>query len=563
MPRPPSVKVLSSTRPAFPVFGLALAALALSSCSPEDQPLIRVGNQKVTVRDFARAGRSAQGQYEGSPELAKATLVQDLERRALMLELAHRLGQERSPALDNVGRENEQRALVQTLYARIASPVQRVSEAEARALYEARKTEAEVWLVYSPSYESARMAAARIHSGERFEQVARGYNPPGVLPPDGNMGMISPGALPEPLDSALRAQPTGAIGGPYPSREGWFVMKIAQRRPHEQGPYESLRPGMIDLMRQRKQRAAFNRAYLDMKADYDVQPGPGGAQLLFHVGNAVDPLKPSADQRRMPLGTYRGGVYTLEDALLDLQRSDAARPAFNLLPSIEIWIESQVMTRVAVLEARRRHLDEEPDLVASLKAQRDQFLLDGVYQAAVANVPPPGPEQVRAVWERVKSRFSKLDTVRLAILELSDSALAGRISMMRASEPSLAEAAKRVDPSLTVTEKLVVYPTREPDWQLLEAMFTSQQPGAWFGPERRAKGWRFIEMLGKATKQQAFEELPQGIQQNISNGAAELVRDARFKQFTDSLAAAFHPVVYRDRIAGLPWPVPPPLDVGR
>src|SRR5438094_570646 len=309
MPRPPSTKVVSSTRPALPVLGLALAALALSSCSPEDQPLIRVGNQKVTVRDFARAGRSAQGQYEGSPELAKATLVQDLERRALMLELAHRLGQGRSPALDNVGRENE------------------------------------------------------------------------------------------------------------------------QRRAHEQGPYESLRPGMMDLMRQRKQRAAFNRAYLDMKADYDVQPGPGGAQLLFHVGNAVDPLKPSADQRRMPLGTYRGGVYTLEDALLDLQRSDASRPAFNLLPSIEIWIESQVMTRVAVLEARRRHLDEEPELVASLKAQRDQFLLDGVYQAAVANVPPPGPEQVRAVWERVKSRFSKLDTVRLAILELSDSALAGRVSM--------------------------------------------------------------------------------------------------------------------------------------
>ena len=120
-----------------------------------------------------------------------------------------------------------------------------------------------------------------------------------------------------------------------------------------------------------------------------------------------------------------------------------------------------------------------------------------------------------------------------------------------------------VDPSLTVSEKMIVYPTREPDWQLLEAMFTSQQPGAWFGPERRAKGWRFIELLGKVTKQQAFEELPQGIQQNISSAAAELVRDTRFKQFTDSLAAAFHPVVYRDRIAGLPWPVPPPLDVGR
>ena len=94
--------------------------------------------------------------------------------------------------------------------------------------------------------------------------------------------------------------------------------------------------------------------------------------------------------RQMPLATYRGGVYTLNDALTDLQRVDMQRPSFQLLPAIEIWIEAQVMTRVAVIEARRRHLHEEPEIATSLRAQREQAILNGIYQAAVANVPAPG-----------------------------------------------------------------------------------------------------------------------------------------------------------------------------
>ena len=553
----------ASTRLARLAIALALAAMALASCSPDDRTLIRVGSQKVTVRDFQRAARSAQGQYEGPPEAARATLLQDLERRALMLELAHRLGQESSQALANAQRDNEQRVLVQALYARVASPMQRVSEAEARALYEARRVEAEVWLLYSSSLEGAKAALARLERGEPFAGVAKNYNMPGLLSPDGNMGFIAPGALPEPLDSALRVQPVGAIGGPYRSREGWFLMQIAQRRPHEQGPYESLRAGMIDLMRQRKQRAAFNRAYLEMKTDYEVEPAPGGAQLLFRVGSAVDPITPTPDQRRMPLATYRGGVYTLQDALLDLQRADASRPAFQLLPAIEIWIEAQVMTRVAVIEARKRHLDEESEIQATLQSQRDQALLDGVYQAAVANVPPPGPDQVKLAWERVKDQYAKLDTSVVAVLELADSAKAEAISRARATFPLLAEAAKRVDPALEVKQTIVLYPRDEATWGNFQAMFTSQPTGFWFGPEKLGSGWRLLQLVRKTTLEQPFDALPAGLQKSIAGNAGELARDARFNQFTDSLAAAFHPIVDRELAAKLPWPPPPPLDVGR
>jgi len=544
------------SRPAALALVTTSLSLALLGCSSNNRPIISVGSQKVTVAEFEHVARGAQAQYEGTPEAAKGQFVQDLERRALMMELAHREGLETSSSVVNADRENEQRALIQSLYGRIASPAQRVSEAEAQALYEARKTEALVWLIYTSSEQASRAALARLRAGEPFEQVSRSYSLPGLLPPDGNMGWISPGALPDPLDGALRSQKLNEVGGPYSSREGWFLLKVAERRPKEQGPYDVQRSTMLDLMRQRKQRAAFNHAYQDLKDEYDVQAAPGGAQLLFRVESAVSPITPTPDQRQMPLATYRGGVYTLNDALTDLQRADIQKPPFALLPAIEIWIEAQVMTRVAMIEARRRHLNEEPDVAASLKAQREQAILNGIYQMAVAGVPAPGPDLVKMAWDRVRHMYPKLESAHVAVLEVADSSVARRVHEAHATAPLLADAAKQVDPALKVTETTVKFPTTDEQWTTLASMFTQQQPGAWYGPEQRPKGYRFIQLLDKQMGEQQFEELPPSVQQSIAGSASELARDQRFNVFTDSLSKAYHPVVDHDLIAKLPWPVP-------
>jgi hypothetical protein len=258
----------------------------------------------------------------------------------------------------------------------------------------------------------------------------------------------------------------------------------------------------------------------------------------------------------MPLATYRGGVYTLNDALTDLQRVDIQKPPFALLPAIEIWIEAQVMTRVAMIEARRRHLNEEPDVAASLKAQREQAILNGIYQMAVSSVPAPGPDLVKMAWERVRHMYPKLESAHVAVLEVADSSVARRVHEAHATAPLLADAAKQVDPALKVTETTVKFPAADEEWSELASLFTQQQPGTWYGPEQRPKGYRFIQLLDKQMGEQEFEELPQSVQQNIAGSAGELARDQRFNVFTDSLSKAYHPVVDHDLIAKLPWPVP-------
>ena len=332
----------------------ALVALFIAGCSRADRPLIAFGfgTQKVTAEDYMRAARGAQQQYPGPPDVAKSELVQDLTRRAMMLEMAHQLGHDQAPVVVNTDRDNERRTLVQMLFARIASASQPVSEAEARALYEARKQECQVSMIYTSSRESAIAALGRLNTGEPFLEVSKSMSLPGVLPPDGDMGVILPGALPDPLDGAVRHQKVGVVGGPFETREGWFLVKVTERRPHEQVSWDMMRAGMFDLERQRKQRAAFNRSYQDLKAEWEgPQLAPGGSQLLFHVISPVEPLQPTpstADAARHLCG-WR--VHAAERARRHAGREHAAPAVATASRNRGSWNETQTMTHMAELVA--------------------------------------------------------------------------------------------------------------------------------------------------------------------------------------------------------------------
>lgn len=540
---------------------LILAVLILTGCKGPSPTVIKAGDQTVTVADFERAARTAQGQYGGSPEVARAMLTDDLLRRTLMLEYAHRTGLDTTAEVANTDRDDLKRRLIQDLYLRVASPSQRVSEAEAMELYEARKQQARVHLIYTSARASAEAALARLKAGEPFDEVSRSMSLPGLLPPDGDMDLVAPGSLPDPLDEGVRHLPVGEIGGPYETREGWFVMKISERVPRESGSYESQRLGMFDLARQRKQRAAFNRAYLSMKAEYQFQLVPGGAQMLFRLTSPIQPIQPTPEQLKTPLATYVDPVtgpqlYTLADAYHDLQDANIQRPPTQLLPAIEIWIEAQAMTRISVLESKRRHLHEEPDAAAALRAKREGYLLEGVYNQATLHVPPPGPDAIEAAWNQVKPRYTHVEDVHIVFVDIPDSNLVMKFVgvAQQQAKPSLREAVTEVDPSLVVHEARIKNPMEEPEWQRLAALFTQMAVGGMAGPEAVPGGYRILQILDKRMVQQSLEQIPPSEQQNVLSAAAEMVRDDRFRFFADSLFKAYQPYVDRAAIQRIAIP---------
>lgn len=542
--------------------------LTLIGCSPSDQKVVfSVGSQRLTEAEFNQFAQSAQSQYPGDAEAAKAGLLSDLLSARLMLELAHRLGQDTTVALANLLREEEERALVQMMVANDASPGQRVSEAEAMAFFAARNTESHVHLIFCTTRTAAEGAVARLSRGEPFELVASQMNLAGLLPSDGDMGFVAAGSLPSPLDEAVRTLPVNVVGGPYEASEGFFVMRIHERRPREQGTWEANRDGMYDLARQRKQRAAFQRMYSTLRTAYHYTPFEAGADLLFRLTLPADPMTPTAAQLATPLATYDDGqrthTYTLQDAYDDLHDANVQRPPSQSKPAVQIWIEKQVMTRVIMLEARRRHYHEMPAVADRLKNRREQLLIDGVRQWALAAVPTPSPEQVTGLFDQMRDRFAQVVAVRLAVVTVPDSMTALKLQEAMHANASLAAAAQAVDPSLVVETITVANPGADPLWGSMTGMFQQMQVGAAAGPEPAANGYRAIQLLDKQVVTPTFEQLPAEMQQNFVNAAAEAASEQRFMFLSDSLNQVYQPFVNQDLVRRLRWPATAPTPAAR
>jgi peptidyl-prolyl cis-trans isomerase C len=538
-------------------------AASLAGWSSNPQVLARVGPGAITVEDFLEAARGNPNVYNGPEDSAKRLLLEDLVRRRLLVQLAEQQGFARDSAARSV---IEGQVLVSALTQRLAPRPIPVSEAEIRRFYEWRSTEAHLRVIYTVSRERVDAARREIDRGGDFAEVADRFNLAGLVPPGGDLGFVTAGSLVSPLDEAVREAPVGRVQGPLPAPdEGWFLIEVIARRPRAQEPFEQMRPLLAQMLAQRKQRAVTLRASQELREQYHVSVEPSGAQVLFahynvpHGAGEPPPPQPSAEQRQQVLARYddgggRRGVYTLGDALDDLAAGAGDRPNPSLLPSFTQWILGRVMNRVVVVEARRRRLQDEPEIARSIQARFDDKLLDAIYELEVVNKAQATEQDVAATYNREAASFARLDWVRVQHLTLPDSALAVRVLERTRQSSSLKDAILASSAWLQVQEETVSFPTSDSTWASLRTSFLTMGPGAFEGPIRTADGWRIFHLVAKQQFQPPFESLSPTAQHNLRSEAEEMARDRRLTELCDSLAKATAVTRFPDRLGRVPWP---------
>jgi len=464
---------------------VVLAAL-LAGCSSGPAVLAKVGDRKITVDDFLDVASRSQGQYPGSPDSAKTALLEDLVKRELVVSEALKRGlvspEDQARMLRQAQEQLALRALIQQLAPRDVP----VSDAEVQALYQQRAHEAHALIVFTPDRAACDQAFGEIQRGADFGATADRFNTTGMTPPGGDLGFITPGTLMPILDDALTRGPVGKVLGPIESpTDGWFLVQVIERRPRQQEPFEQVREMLRQGLQQGKQRVLMNRVQHDLTTQYHVTVEAGASQALFArhntpkdtmaVGSIQMPVaaKPTPEEARQVLVRYDGaegkpGTYTLGEAILDLQDASKPRPNWSVMPMIDQWLKNAVLQRVALIEARRRRLGEEPALARQARAQMENVLLQTAYEMLVLNSATATGDDVQAAYLR----------------------------------------------------------------------HAAQLPGKDGAPIEYAK-------------------LDPNIQQALQNEALEFARERRLKELTDALALQLKPVVYKDRLKRIPWPVPP------
>ncbi len=554
-------------RPAA-VTDLAPAVLAclLCGCSTDPGVLARVNRQPITLAQFNEAARGNLQQLAGPPDSAKARLLKDLVDRELLVQgaLGQRLDQ--TPEFQAYRRTLEGQVLREALYQRLLGGPFPVSDAEIRTLYDRRATATRARLIYAFDETLAREAAKDLDRGEDFAVVADRYNQPGMVPPGGDIGFLQPGTMLASLDDILRTSAPGKVVGPISAgTEGWFILRVEERRPQPQPPFEEGRAQLGEMLRQRKQRLAVARVIEQLRVEHQVVVAQGASQLLSGKLRPVPgdsrvpqtPPPPSPQDRQLVLARHQGGTYTLGEAYDDLMSGGAGRLDFAMLPSVERWIQSQTIERAALVEAHRRRLADEPDVKRRMRERLNNYLLDGYYQAQVLGRIRIGPEDFRAAYERYRPSLVRLQSARVLSVSVGDSATAAALAAQAGQASSLREAAATAAVGGRVSEETLKFPAESPLWTQFENHLATMSPGAIAGPFPIAGRWLIFQLREKLQDAPSFENLPAAMVGQLQGVATEMKREARLLVLTDSLRQTFPVTLHTDRLRRLPWPPAP------
>ena len=539
-----------------------LVALALAGCGMDSRPVARVGRHTLTVGDFLRSARRSGETSQLPAAQARSVALDELVRSELLLVAAEAHGLDTTSFTRQHLRAATEQALLSALSAQIAPKDGGVTEAELRTFYEWRKTQSDVQLVYAPDSLSVRQALRRIEQGVPMGQVADEFAGGNMLPPGGEMGFRLPGTLPPPLDEAMRTLPVGHIGGPYRAPMGWFLLRVSRRAPAPTHPFEDERPTLENMLRQRKWQGMLLASVSALAPAHHLAVAEDAGQVMFRlmspgrVGGLPDTAPPAAERARV-LARFDGGTLTVGDVWDDLTRPDVNKPNSSQVSSLRDWVRQRALMRLALDEARRRHLDEEPAVAGPLADQMRDYLVRGEYQTAVSHVAMPAEAEMRATWESVKDRYPMLLEAQLVWVSIADTAKAMAL-VQRGGQGSLRDLAHAVDPSIVVHEERVRFPSADPQWTGAQGTLQRLEAGQWAPPQATPAGFRMTQLLDKVQGAVSWEQLPPESRQSLENNLLERARTARIGAYTDSLRRAIQPVLIPDALRNVPWPAPSP-----
>lgn len=539
-----------------------LAALLLAGCQSDSDVLARIGSRTITRSDFMMVARVLASRYAGPPDSAKFHLLRDMTDRELLVQGAVQQGMHRDTSFLDLRRRTEEQLLRQTFYDEIGATNVVVSAAEVEELHRWRAQENQVQIVFTLTEAAAKAALGQIRAGADFGEVADRFNPAGFTPPRGDLGYLQPGMLQLPVDDMIRVAPVGTVVGPVEAvGQGWFLVLVKDRRKAEPKPLEQESEMIGAILRQRKQRQLLVKALDRLRGDYRLHLERGAAQSL--IGYVVPPslqgLEPpplTLRESAQPLASYEGGSYTMGDALQDLQNGSTQRPNFNVMPTVERWIEMRALERIALIEARRRQLGDQPDLQRALAERLNDYLLEGYVTRQVLERTSVTEADARAVYDGLGMRPDRLESARFQVVVLRDSATAAQLAATAPQTEGLREAVSTAALGVAVRPVTVTFPNDNPMWMALEPSLLAIAPGA-YTPATPVTGlWVVAQLISKSVVPQTYESLSPEMRAALENQAREVKRVTLLQALSDSLKRTIPVKMYPERLKRVQWPTP-------
>jgi len=171
-------------------------------------------------------------------------------------------------SLDDLKRNIERSVLRRQVLTKELEPKTSVTEAEARAVYEAHKADyaksAAVHLqeIVVADPEQAAEVVRRARGGEDFGALARARSTAASRAAGGELGRVAKGDMNPELEKIVSALPAGAVSDPIQTAGGYRIVRVVSKEEASVTPFEEVKDEILKRLGQERMASAYE-AYVE------------------------------------------------------------------------------------------------------------------------------------------------------------------------------------------------------------------------------------------------------------------------------------------------------------
>jgi peptidyl-prolyl cis-trans isomerase C len=392
--------------------------------------LARIGDEEITKADLEAALEQIP---EGKREALRTKVIDDLIKVKVFADEARKAGLDNDPQVKAQLEETTDDSLARSFVKRYLDTQAQPSEEEAKQYYLDHKEDFVIpegvllQQIVVKKKEQAEAVLAALKAGEAFETLAKKESIARSWKDEGRLGWQYKGWLEPAEEEAAFSLEKGKLSEIIKTKAGYEIIKVLDKRDQRQAPFEEARQRIRSSLFSARKKELVNQYY--EKAGLERGPEAG---VLARIGKEVITEE------------------TLAPKLVGVpeKRKEEARRR---------WVDYLVEKRVFSDEARKVHLENDPEVAAALKHATEGVLAGAFYERFIKEKIQVSDEDIKRYYEshleefrepvrlRVKSILVKTEEEAQKILgELEAGASFGQLAIEYSLYPSASRRAGEI-----------------------------------------------------------------------------------------------------------------------
>jgi parvulin-like peptidyl-prolyl isomerase len=271
--------------------------------------LAQVAEDPITLLDVERMILQMPKQFRQiyTNTKAREDLLKNLIEHKLFAKAAKEANLDRAPEIRHKIQAAVDRTLSQEFQKKISQGIS-VSETELRAYYEkfsqsfTMPAQIKIQEIVVAGEDQARRIMAQLEAGEDFGEIARKKSIGATAQSGGQLGWFGKGRLDPAVDQAGFELTVGEISEIIKIRRGYHIIKLIEKRPARQQPFESVKSRIHSVLQEAKRKEAAGEKRIQLEQRYHVVRNYKHlSEIEVHAGGEQNPAEEFRSLQQMIL----------------------------------------------------------------------------------------------------------------------------------------------------------------------------------------------------------------------------------------------------------------------